>query len=74
MDTRTWGCLVRESKRGCRIPLSELGNDVVPHASCKTMKRALTSVNIKKWRDRKREFLKVEHAIKRLAWAKEDKN
>jgi len=74
MDTRTWGYLGRASKRGCHVPLSELGKEVVPHASYKTMKRALTCVNTKKWRDRKRQFLKVEHAIKRLAWAKEDKN
>ena len=40
----------------------------------KTIKRALASVNIKKWRARKRAFLKDEHAIKRLAWAKEYKN
>jgi len=36
--------------------------------------RALASVNIKKWRARKRAFLKDEHAIKRLAWVREYKN
>ena len=34
----------------------------------------MASVNIKKWRARKRAFLKDEHAIKRLALAKEYKN
>jgi len=74
IDTRTCCRLVRESKKACRLPLSELGNEVAPHASVKTIKRVLTSVNIKQWRARKRAFLKDEHAIKRLVWAKEYKN
>jgi len=74
IDTRTHCCLVRESKRACRLPLSESCNEVAPHASVRTIKRALTSVNIKKWRARKRAFLKDEHAAKRLAWAKKYKD
>ena len=67
IDPRTRRRLVRESKKARRQPLSELRNAIVPHASVKTVKRALASVNIKKWRARKRAFLKDEHAIKRLA-------
>ena len=39
-----------------------------------TVKRALASVNIKKWRARKRALWKDAHAVKRLAWAMEYKN
>jgi len=75
IDTRTHHRLVRESKKAHRLPLSELRNEVAPHASVKTIKRALVSVNIiKKWRARKRAFLKDEHAVKRLAWAKKYKD
>jgi len=74
IDTRTCRRLVRESKKARHLPLSELRNEVAPHASVKTIKRALASVDIKKSRARKRAFLKDEHAIKRLAWAKEYKN
>jgi len=74
IDTRTHCCLVRESKKGRRLPLSELCNEVAPHASVKTIKQALASVNIKKWRARKRAFLKDEHAVKRLACAKKYKD
>jgi len=70
IDTRTHRRLVRESKKARRLPLSEFPNEVAPHASVKTIKRALASANIKKWRARKRAFLKDEHAVKRLAWAK----
>jgi len=70
IDTRTHRRLAREFKNACRLLLSELHNEVAPHASVKTIKRALASVNIKKWRARKRAFLKDEHAVKRLAWAK----
>jgi len=70
IDTRTHRRLVRESKKARRLPLSELRNEVAPHASVKTINRALASVNIKKWRARKRAFLKDEHAVKKLAWAK----
>jgi len=38
MDTRTHCCLVRESKKARHLPLSELGNEVAPHASVKTIK------------------------------------
>jgi len=51
-----------------------LHNEIAPHASVKTIKRALASVNIKKWRVRKRAFLQAEHAVKRLAWAKKYKD
>jgi len=49
IDTRTHRPLVRESKMACRLPLSELRNMVAPHASVKTIKRALALVNIKMW-------------------------
>jgi len=74
IDTRTHRHLVTESKKAHRLPLSELRNKVAPHASVKTIKRALALVNIKKCRVRKRVFLKDEHAVKRLAWAKKYKN
>ena len=74
IDPRTRRRLVRESKKVRCQPLSELRNAIVPHASVKTVKRALPSVNITKWRARKRASLKDEHAIKRFAWAKEYKN
>ena len=74
IDTRTCRCLVPESKKACRLPLSESRNEVAPHASINTIKRPLASVNIKKWRARKGAFLKDQHAIKRLASAKEYKN
>ena len=74
IDTRTHYPLVRESKKGRRLPLSELRNEGAPHASVKTIKWALASVNIKKGRARKRLFLKDEHAVKRLAWAKKYKD
>jgi len=74
IDTRTHRRLVREFKKTRHLPLSELRNKVAPHASVKTIKRALASVNIKKWRARKRAFLKDEHAVKRLAWAKKYKD
>ena len=74
IDTRTHCRLVRESKKARRLPLSKLRNEVAPHASVKTIKRALASVNIKKWRARKSAFLKDEHAVKRLAWAKKYKD
>jgi IS30 family transposase len=48
IDTRTCRRLARESKKGRHQPLSELRNNVAPHASVKTVKRALASVNIKK--------------------------
>jgi len=67
IDTRTHRHLVRESKKACCLPVSKLYNEVAPHALVKTIKRALASVNIKKWRARKRAFLKDEHAVKRLA-------
>ena len=47
IDTGTHHHLVRESKKAHRLPLSELRNEVAPHASVKTIKRALASVNIK---------------------------
>jgi len=50
IDTRTHRRRVRESKKTGRLPLSELRNEVAPHVSVKTIKRALASVNIKKWR------------------------
>jgi len=74
IDTRTHRHLVRESEKARRLPLSEWRNEVAPHASVKTIKRALASVNIKKWRARKRVFLKDEHAVKRLAWPKKYKD
>jgi len=74
IDTRTHCQLVRESKKADRLPLSELCNEVAPHASVKTIKCALVLVNIKKWRARKRLFLKEEHAVKRPAWAKKYKD
>jgi len=72
--TRAHRRLVRESKKACHLPISELRQEVAPHASVKTIKRALASVNIKKWRARKRAFLKDEHAVKRLAWTKKYKD
>jgi len=51
-----------------------LRNDVAPHASLDTVKRALASVNIKKWRVRKRALPRDEHAVKRLAWVMEYKD
>jgi len=66
IDTRTHRHLGRGSKKACRLPLSELHNKVAPHASVKTIMRALASVNIKKWGARKRAFLKYEHTVKRL--------
>jgi len=74
IDTRTNRHLVRESKKARYLPLSELRNEVALHVSVKTIKQALASVNIKKWRAKKRVFLKDEHAIKRLSWAKKYKN
>ena len=74
ITTRTCRRPVRESKKARRQTLSELHNDVAPHASLDRVKRALASVNIKKWRARKRALLKDEHAVKRLAWAMEYKN
>jgi len=74
IDTRTHRCLVRECEKARHLPLSESCNEVAPHASVKTIKRALASVSIKKWRARKRAFLKDEHALKRLAWAKKYKD
>jgi len=74
IDTRTHRRLVRVSRKACCLPLSELRNEVAPHASVKTIKRALPSVNLKKWIVRKRVFLKDEHAVKRLAWAKKYKD
>jgi len=67
ITTRTCRRLVRESKKARHQTLSELRNNVAPHASLDTLKRALASVNIKKWRARKRAPLKDEHAVKRLA-------
>jgi len=37
IDTRTHRRLVRESKKARHVPLSELGNEVAPHASVKTI-------------------------------------
>jgi len=74
LNTRTHRRLVRASKKAHRHPLSELRNEVAPNASVKTIKRGLASVNIKKWRARKRAFLKDEHVVKRLAWAKKYKD
>jgi len=37
IDTRTHRCLVREFKKVCRLFLSELCNEVAPHASVKTI-------------------------------------
>jgi len=48
ITTRTCRHLVRESKKARHQTLSELRNDVAPHASLDTVKRALASVNIKK--------------------------
>ena len=73
-DTRTDRRLVGESEKAGRLPISELRNEVPPHASVKTIKRALASVNIEKWRARKTAFLKDEHAVERLAWAKKYKD
>jgi len=53
ITTRTCRPLVRESKKARHQTLSELHNDVAPHASLDTVKRDLASVNIKKWRARK---------------------
>jgi len=50
IHTRTHRRLVREFKKARHLPLSELRNEVAPHASVKTIKQALASVNIKKWR------------------------
>ena len=69
ITTKTCLRLVRESKKARCQTLSELPNDIAPHASLDTVKRVLASVNIKKWRARKRALLKDEHAVKRLAWA-----
>jgi len=76
ITTRTCHRLVRESKKRHQQTLSELHNDVAPHASLDTVNRALASVNIQnlKWRARKRALLKDEHAVKRLPWAIEYKN
>jgi len=76
ITTRTRRRLVRESKKARHQTLSELRNDVAPHASLDTvnLKRVLASVNIKRWRARKRALLKDEHAVKRLAWAMKYKN
>jgi len=76
ITTRTCHRLVRESKKARHQTLSKLGNDVAPHASFHTVKRALASGNIKKWRARKRALLNNEHAVQRLdwAWAMEYKN
>jgi len=74
INTRTDHSLVRESNKVCSVPLSELRNEVVPHASVKTIKPTLASVKIKKWSAIKRAFLKGEHAVKRLAWAKKYKD
>jgi len=71
---RTCHHLVRESKKACHQTLSELCNDVVPQGSIATVKRALASVDIKKWRARKRVLLRDEHAVKRLAWVMEYKD
>jgi len=48
---RTCRHLVREFKKACHQTLSELCNDVVPQAYIVTVKKALASVNIKKWRE-----------------------
>jgi len=48
ITTRTYDYLVREAKKAHRQTLSELHNDVAPHASLHIVKRALASVNIKK--------------------------
>jgi len=74
MTPRTCDHLVRESKKVHCQTLSQLRHDVVPHASLNPLMRALTSVNIKKWGARKRALLRDEHAVKRLAWAMEDKD
>ena len=74
IDTRTHCHLVRESKNACCLSLSELRNEIAPHASVKTIKQALASVNIKMWRARKRAHLKDKHAVKRLAQAKKYKD
>ena len=74
VDTRTHGWLVRESKTAHRLRSSELRNEVAPHTSVKTIKQALASANIKKWRVRQKAFLKHEDAVERLAWAKKYKN
>jgi len=71
---RTCRRLLRESKKACHKTLSELRNDVAPHASLDTVKKGLASVIIKKWRARKGALLKDQHAVKRLAWAMEYKN
>jgi len=74
INTRTHHRLVIESKKARRLPLLELHNELVPHASVKTIKRALASINIKQSRARQGAFLKDEHAVKRLAWAKKYKD
>ena len=51
--------------------MSELCNEIVPHASVRTVKRSLALVNIRKWRAKKRALLKESHASQRLAWVKE---
>jgi len=74
ITTRTCRRLVRDSKKAPNYTLSEFHNDVAPHASLDTIMRALASVNIKKWRARKRALLKDKYAVKSLAWAIEYKN
>jgi len=71
---RTCRHLVKQSEEERHQTLSELHNDFVPQASIATVKRAFVSVNIKKWRARKRALLRDELAVKRLAWAAEYKD
>ncbi|PUU76560.1 hypothetical protein B9Z19DRAFT_1088098, partial [Tuber borchii] len=56
---------IRESKKARHQTLSESHNDVTPYSSFQTVKRVLASVNIKKWRARKR-------AMKYKDWIKKD--
>ena len=69
MDSRNKRWIAREAKKNQRQPLRELRNNVVPHISVKTVKRALGEVGMKKWRAKKRPLLREKDAQARLAWA-----
>src|SRR5947209_4399652 len=74
IDSRDKRRIAREARKDRRQPLHELRNNVVPHVSVKTVKRALSEVGMKKWRAKKRPLLREKDAQARLAWALSHQN
>ena len=68
LDERSQRHLVRVVRTKRRLPLAEIGQNVAPKASVRTIWRVLAKANIKKWCAAERPLLKKEHAAARWAW------